>query len=81
MVPLQDVKGGSGDRGVGALVLRVGDGTISDVGFVEHPRGRDGIPTIRRSLMIDGTLWTVSNAGLLASDPGNATQRAWVPFN
>jgi len=81
VVPLQDVKGGSGDRGVGALVLRVGDGTISDVGFVEHPRGRDGIPTIRRSLMIDGTLWTVSNAGLLASDPGNATQRAWVPFN
>ena len=31
--------------------------------------------------MIDGTLWTVSTSGLMASDPGNATQRAWVPFD
>jgi uncharacterized secreted protein with C-terminal beta-propeller domain len=83
VVPLSDVKTGSGDRGVGALVLKVGDGAISEVGFVQHPREGDNgyASTIRRSLMIDGTLWTVSARGLLASDPGNATQRAWVPFS
>jgi uncharacterized secreted protein with C-terminal beta-propeller domain len=82
VVPLTDVKSGTGEYGIGALVLRVTDGGITEVGFVQHPReGNSYASAIRRSLIIDGTLWTVSSRGLLASDPGNATQRAWVPFN
>ncbi len=83
VVPLHNLKSGARDHTVGALVLKVTDGAINEVGFVEHPvTARNGVgPMIRRSLMIDGTLWTVSSHGLLASDPGNATQRAWLPFD
>jgi uncharacterized secreted protein with C-terminal beta-propeller domain len=84
VVPLTDVGTGSGSgrRNAGALVLRVTDGGITETGFVAHPHGNNyDPPTIRRSLMIDGTLWTVSPSGLMASDPGNATQRAWLPFD
>ena len=81
VVPLSDVKSGNPDRGTGALVLRITDGAITETGFVQHPRSDTPYPsTIRRSLMIDGTLWTVSTGGLMASDPGSAAQRAWLPF-
>jgi hypothetical protein len=81
VVPLNDLKTGSADRGVGALALRIADGGITELGFIAHPAGAGGEnPMIRRSLIIEGTLWTVSPKGLLASDTGNATQQAWVPF-
>jgi hypothetical protein len=62
---------------VGALALRVGDGSISEVGFIEHPDHS----MITRSLVIDQTLWTVSPAGLLASDLRTTAQQAWLPFD
>ncbi|GAA0917539.1 beta-propeller domain-containing protein [Virgisporangium aurantiacum] len=78
VVPLTG-KGG-GDR-VGALALKVTGTSITELGFIAHPATDNGYPAmIRRSLFIDGTLWTVSPQGLLASDAGTAVQRAWVPF-
>jgi uncharacterized secreted protein with C-terminal beta-propeller domain len=66
---------------VGALALKVAGTSITEVGFIAHPSTDSGYPgMIRRSLFIDGTLWTVSPQGLLASDAGTAAQQAWVPF-
>lgn len=61
----------------GALVLRVGPTGITEVGFVSHP----AYSPIRRSLIIDSTLWTVSDAGLLASDRNSLARLAWIPFS
>ncbi len=47
----------------GALVLRLSGNAITEVGFVSHPGtvNNGGYPLpIRRSLLIDTTLWTVS---------------------
>jgi len=65
----------------GAVALRVDDGAFTDLGGVTHPTG-----TIRRSLVIGDTLWTVSDGGLAADQVhtgGGAaalTRLAWVPF-
>jgi hypothetical protein len=37
-------------------------------------------PTIRRSLVIGDTLWTLSASGALASDVDDLDDQAWVPF-
>ncbi len=57
-----------------ALVLRVTDRGIALTGMVSQPSGAE----IRRSLLIDGTLWTVSDGGLAAVDPATLTTLGWL---
>jgi hypothetical protein len=69
----------------GALVLRVDDSSITDVGFITQPdtagtTGYPGYSAIERSLIIGQTLWTVSAAGAMASDLTSLRRQAWVPF-
>jgi hypothetical protein len=64
----------------GALVLRVTDTEFTELGQVEHPppAGAEGTPpdridpaqstAIRRSMVIDGVLWTFSDATAQATD-------------
>ncbi|MEU1763041.1 beta-propeller domain-containing protein [Micromonospora sp. NPDC005686] len=72
-----------GTRSGGVLALRIGDKGFTVAGAVDHPAApADGgeWTSIRRSLMVDGVLWTVSDAGLKATAlPGMATV-AWVPL-
>src|SRR5262249_39911196 len=49
-------------REIGAIVLHVGGTSLDEVGFVSHPRTSSYPTTIRRSLIINTTLWTVSDA-------------------
>ncbi|SIQ54227.1 beta-propeller domain-containing protein [Micromonospora avicenniae] len=63
------------DRGI--RLLRVSATGISEIGQVTHP-GADGA-SLDRSLLVDGTLWTVSAAGLRASDPDSGRSLAWLP--
>ncbi|GAA1973326.1 beta-propeller domain-containing protein [Catenulispora subtropica] len=72
----------------GALVLRVGDGRITEEGFVKHA-GRTGgatfgsipgVEQITRSLVANDTLWTVSGAGLLASNGLTLEDMGWIPY-
>ncbi|MEH0843006.1 beta-propeller domain-containing protein [Micromonospora sp. CPCC 205711] len=62
---------------VGAAVrlLRVSATGITQVGTVDHGPGR----TVTRSLLVAGTLWTVSDAGLAATDPATARPLGWLP--
>lgn len=69
---------------VGALVLRVVGDSITELGFIRHPSPfeNQGYPAvIRRSLVIDQTLWTVSDGGLMATDSRSLNRLAWIPFN
>ncbi len=70
-----------------ALVLRLAGDRFAEVGAVRHPipgahPGDAGWfdATIRRSLVVGDTLWTVSAAGVLGSDVDDLSERAWVPF-
>ena len=68
------VTGQNGDDG-GSLVLSLSDKGFSELGTVRHPSG-----TLRRALVIGDDLWTVSDAGVMATSGDRATQLAWVPF-
>ncbi|GIG60117.1 hypothetical protein Lfu02_44890 [Longispora fulva] len=64
----------SGPGGV-ALALKVAGSSVTELGRVTLDSGQ-----IRRSLVIGETLWTVSEAGLKASDLSTMAPQAWVPF-
>ncbi|MCS7478102.1 beta-propeller domain-containing protein [Umezawaea endophytica] len=72
VLPLADRAGVDGG---GSLMLRLSDNGFSDLGTVKHPTG-----VVRRSLVIGDDLWTVSDAGLMATSADRAAQLAWVPF-
>ncbi|MGY0002384.1 beta-propeller domain-containing protein [Micromonospora sp. I033] len=64
-----------------ALALRVGDGGFTEVGTVDHTLGggRPGeMVMIRRSLVVDGVLWTVSDAGLKATSLATMKTLGWL---
>jgi hypothetical protein len=59
----------------GAVALRVSGDTITQLGSVSHQN-----EPISRSLVVDRTLWTVSESGLGAYDLGTLAAQAWVVF-
>ena len=69
----------------GALVLRINGTSIAEAGFITQPAGSNvgiayGYPSIERSLVIGQALWTLSDAGLMASSLTTLKQQAWIPF-
>jgi Beta propeller domain len=65
-----------------AVVLRVGDHALTELGTITHP-AVPGFPAggqIRRSLVIGGMLWTLSDTGLKASELTTLAPLGWVPF-
>jgi len=65
-----------------AIVLHVGDHTITRLATITDPAlpGLPGGSPIRRSLVADNALWTLSEAGLKASDLTTLTPLGWIPF-
>ncbi len=63
---------------------------LGEAGRITHPGGApdgatgkvagDGSNSIQRSLVIDDALYTLSSAGILASNLGDLTTRQWVAF-
>jgi hypothetical protein len=62
----------------GDLVLRLSGSGLTRVGLLQLPAQAQ--ETIQRSIVIGGALWTVSPAGLMASDLGTLHREAWLPF-
>ena len=73
--------GEKGSEGfVGAAAYRLGPaGTIAEAGRLEHPAesGEMAFP-VRRSLVVGDRLYTLSDAGLLASRLGDLAPVAWL---
>jgi hypothetical protein len=66
-----------------ALVLHVSDTGFTELGMISHPVTPDepAGAQIRRSLVIDTALWTLSDAGLKANDIATLSPLGWVPFS
>jgi hypothetical protein len=73
--------GKTGRSPTGALVLSVTEDGIRETGVVSHdPDGSKWWMPIRRSLLIDGNLVTVSEAGVMVSDADTLTTIDWIEF-
>ncbi|HEX7745679.1 MAG TPA: beta-propeller domain-containing protein [Micromonosporaceae bacterium] len=76
------VTAGDGTRSE-VLALRVGDRTLGDLGRIRHP-AVDRAPAydsvIRRSLVVGDVLWTLSDAGLMATRTADLRPVGWVPL-
>jgi hypothetical protein len=72
--PLQSVSG--------VLLLHVSDTSLNPIGLITQPSWNNpgGLEQIERSLIIDGTLWTLSTGALMASNPETLDQLAYVPI-
>ena len=69
--PVARAKPGAG----AALVLRVGDSKLTEVGMVTQQVGM-----IRRTLVVNGELWTASDSGLQVSSMSTLDNVAWIPL-
>lgn len=64
-----------------AVALRADDGGFTEVGTIDHTPGTgrpEDLTPIRRSLVIDGVLWTVSAGGLKATSLSTMTTLGWL---
>ncbi|HEV7708029.1 MAG TPA: beta-propeller domain-containing protein, partial [Asanoa sp.] len=64
----------------GALALRLSGSRLDQLATLRHPASLAWEGTIRRSLMVSGTLWTVSEGGIRATDATSMRDEAWIPF-
>ncbi|OLF08270.1 hypothetical protein BU204_34595 [Actinophytocola xanthii] len=73
-----DSRTGAGNYDAGALVLRVTENTVDEVGIVRHnPRDNPGAPP-RRALVVNDELWTIGHADVVVSDLDNLNQLARI---
>lgn len=63
----------------GALVLKVGDDTLTERGMVTQQDSAGDL--VRRSLVVNGILWTVSAEGLQANDLSTLDKLGWIPLS
>jgi uncharacterized secreted protein with C-terminal beta-propeller domain len=72
---------GKGETFNGAVTLEVeGSTNMRQLRRLTQPGNAQQMLPIIRSLVASGLLFTVSDAGLMASDLGSLNQRAWLPF-
>jgi len=64
----------------GALALRVDQSGIAEVGRVAHDPVNGYPPPVTRSLVIGGSLWTLSDGGVMASALDGLGRLGWVAF-
>jgi hypothetical protein len=67
-----------------ALVLSMRAARVRRLGMISQPEQAGRLvpyASIRRSLIVGGTLWTMSDAGLQASDSATLDRQAWLRFS
>jgi hypothetical protein len=71
---------GRADPFSGAIGFRVAPTRIDEVGRIEHDDAGSYSPGIRRSLVVGGRLFTLSELGIKSSALSSLADEAWVPF-
>ncbi|MBP2477959.1 hypothetical protein JOF53_006831 [Crossiella equi] len=66
-----------------ALALRLTDGAVTELGTLLHPQDRSAgsDATIRRAVIAQDSLWTVSRSGVKRQDLSTLAERAWIAFS
>lgn len=64
----------------GAIAYDVSRDGITELGRISHPADSEPGAMITRSLVVDDTLYTISGAGVLASDVDTLATRSWVAW-
>jgi hypothetical protein len=74
------VAAGQSGATAGAMALRVTDGGFIEVALLDHAESHDvaAAGMIRRSLVVDGVLWTLSDAGLKATELSTMKTIRWL---
>ena len=62
----------------GAVAFRAKRDGLAQLARVNHPTGQYG--SVRRSLVVGHTLYTVGDAGVKATALGSFAERGWLPF-
>jgi hypothetical protein len=70
----------SGEAFVGAVAVRLGEGSLDEAARLSHESGKPWGTEIRRSLVVGDLLLTVSDAGVEAADLATLEDAAWVSF-
>jgi uncharacterized secreted protein with C-terminal beta-propeller domain len=78
VLPL-DQYGEQGGYFGGAVAFRAERDGLAELARVNHPTGQYG-STVRRSLVVGDTLYTVGDAGVKATALGSFAERGWLPF-
>jgi hypothetical protein len=84
VLPVTQVGAGIRATGAEALVLSVRSAEVRRLGMIGQPEPTSRtVPfsSMRRALIIGGTLWTMSDAGLQASDAATLDRQAWLRFS
>jgi hypothetical protein len=77
VLPLEDYRRRNQFHGV--VALRVTPTGVAEIGRLAHgPRYR---AAIHRSLIVQGRLYTISERGIAAHDPGTLQRLGWASFN
>jgi hypothetical protein len=72
----------SGSPQSGALVLKVSDSGLTELGTISEPAGTGQVSSmIRRSLVVNNVLWTVSDGGLQANSLSTLDKVGWLALN
>ena len=79
VVPVTQFGGAAGRGGDSAVALRVTDSGLTEVGRIRQPAVEGAVPTVRRTLVVGETLWTLSDYGLQASDLSTLARVDWLP--
>jgi uncharacterized secreted protein with C-terminal beta-propeller domain len=87
LVPVESYGGvkaeGSVEQQSAAIGFRVAGDDLREVGRASHTDHADantGLASVQRSIVIGDTIFTLSAAGLLASDIDSFDDRVWVPL-
>jgi uncharacterized secreted protein with C-terminal beta-propeller domain len=87
VIPVQQWSwdGKTEDVFMGAIGLRVGDdGTLTEVSRLVHPGGEgktwDGRAQILRSMVVDGSVYTISGNGIMKSALDDLAEQSWLDF-